>query len=92
MSVRFEVTAHDLALAMALEARNQPEFGGLPIGMNFADEAPEYARFVAAMTKAAALKAARECFWSYGVTSWPDDYPYKAYKVALGRAKGWVTA
>jgi hypothetical protein len=73
LSVRFEVTAHKLALAMALDARDAlPE---LYRGVSDPEsESPRFSDHVRAMSKPQALKAARIAFWSYGEFAWPDDY------------------
>lgn len=90
LSIRFPITVGALARAMALAARDHEPIADLPDGSNFEDEAPEYAEFVRAMSKTAALRALKDCYRVYGELSWPDDYPPGAYEAGRERARAWL--
>jgi hypothetical protein len=78
MRVEHEVTAVELANAIAIEARDR-----------FDDEDAQ-ARFCGQMSREDALRALRAALWAYGDLSWPDDLSERVVAAARQCVEAWT--
>ncbi len=83
MQVTFTVSAGQLAVAMALAARDN-------IAIEHGDESAAVAA-VNQMTRAAGEQALRDALWAYGALSWPDldEWLLPAARAARARVRAW---